>query len=51
MRYPDDFGQRRKKLALDLMHIMLKYQLSVINTFGDTGMSRIFLIWAYRKNQ
>ena len=34
MRYPNDFGLVRKRLALDPMHIMVKSQLSVITTCG-----------------
>ena len=49
MRYPDSFGQRRKKLGLDHVYNILKSQLSVTITLRDRAILRIFLIWQYHK--
>ena len=35
MRYPDDFGVMIKKLAVDLIYNILKFEVSVSHTFQD----------------
>ena len=51
MRYPDSFGQRRKKLANDLVCIIFQSWWNPSSGFWDIATQSFFLIWAYCKSQ
>ena len=49
MRYPDSFSQRRKGVALDLVHYIFEAEVSISKSLGDMKCQSFYQIWAYRK--
>ena len=49
MRYPENFGQRRKKLGLTMINNMFKAKINWTSSFPDIWVLRIYHIWAYHK--
>ena len=50
MRYPDSFGQRRKKLGNDLIYNIFELQFNLNSGCRDIATQSFYHIRAYRKN-
>ena len=50
MGYPDSFGQRRKKLDIEVIYNIFQSQSNRSNGYGDIATQICFLIRAYRKS-
>ena len=49
IRYPDSFGQRRKKLDTVQVYNIFQAEGNQTSTFQDIAVQRFYQIWAYHK--